>query len=208
MTTFRIKSIQLTSVFVQISLYLLKQHSCVYVIVMWIILQRDENMLKIVMTPQTYLMPQSHHTPGPGRGCSRAVPGRFWTKIVRPFTGPARAPCGAVRILPLRTGPVEFNACIIRLRAPYGLWYPKQPVNSTCGDRKGVIRPNHKTCQAVRGRSMMWAREQQRRKDSYGRVTWPYGQQIVRVIKIVRGPWLDVTEALLVIHETSDESEL
>ena len=47
----------------------------------------------------------SHITlPGP----VRTVPGLFWTKIVRPRTGPARAPCGAVRILPPRTGPVEF----------------------------------------------------------------------------------------------------
>ena len=47
----------------------------------------------------------SHITlPGP----VRAVPVLFWTKIVRPLTGPARAPCGAVRILPPRTGPVEF----------------------------------------------------------------------------------------------------
>ena len=47
----------------------------------------------------------SHFTlPGP----VRAVPELFWTKIVRPLTGPARTPCGAVRILPPRTGPVEF----------------------------------------------------------------------------------------------------
>ena len=47
----------------------------------------------------------SHITlPGP----VRAVPGLFWTKIVRPLTGPAQAPCGAVRNLPPRTGPVEF----------------------------------------------------------------------------------------------------
>ena len=56
----------------------------------------------------TILMPQSHHTPGPCTGCSRAVPGLFWTKIVRPLTGPAWGPCGAVRILLPRTGPVEF----------------------------------------------------------------------------------------------------
>ena len=43
--------------------------------------------------------------PGP----ARAVPGLFWTKIVSPLTGPARAPCGAVRILPPRTGPIEFK---------------------------------------------------------------------------------------------------
>ena len=54
------------------------------------------------------LMPQSHHTPGPRTDCSRAVHRLFWTKIVRPLTGPARGPCGAVRILPSRTGPVEF----------------------------------------------------------------------------------------------------
>ena len=47
-----------------------------------------------------------HHITLPGP--VRAVHGLFWTKIVRPLTGPARALCGAVRILPLRTGPVEF----------------------------------------------------------------------------------------------------
>ena len=51
---------------------------------------------------QCDVMPQSHHTP------VRDVPGLFSTKIVRPLTGPARGPCGAVRILPPRTGPVEF----------------------------------------------------------------------------------------------------
>ena len=51
------------------------------------------------------VMWQRHHItlPGPVR-----VHGLFWTKIIRPLTGPARAPCGAVHILPLRTGPVEF----------------------------------------------------------------------------------------------------
>ena len=38
----------------------------------------------------------------------------------------SRAPCGAVRSL---------NAWIISLRAPYGFWYPKHPMNSLCGDR-------------------------------------------------------------------------
>ena len=56
----------------------------------------------------THHLTQSHHIPGPRTGCSRAVPGLFWTKIVRPLTGPARSPCGAVRILPPRAGPVEF----------------------------------------------------------------------------------------------------
>ena len=31
-------------------------------------------------------------------GPVRAVPGLFWTIIVRPLTGPAPAPCGAVRV--------------------------------------------------------------------------------------------------------------
>ena len=52
------------------------------------------------------VMPQLHHTPGPRTGCSWAVHELFWTKIARPRTGPVRAPCGAVRILPPR--PVEF----------------------------------------------------------------------------------------------------
>ena len=55
-----------------------------------------------------WLMPQSYHTPGPRTDCSRTVPGLFWTKNVRPLTGPAGAPCDAVRILPPRTGPAEF----------------------------------------------------------------------------------------------------
>ena len=54
------------------------------------------------------LMPQSHHIPGPRTGCSRDVHGQFWTKIVRPLTGPVRAPCGAVRILLPLTELVEF----------------------------------------------------------------------------------------------------
>ena len=74
------------------------------------------------------VMTQSHHTPGPCTGCLRAVHGLFLTKIVRPITGSERAPCGAVRILPPRTGPVDCNACIISLRAPYGFRYYKQPV--------------------------------------------------------------------------------
>ena len=38
------------------------------------------------------LMPQSHQTPGPRTGCSRAVYWLFWTKIVRPPMGPRAAP--------------------------------------------------------------------------------------------------------------------
>ena len=51
------------------------------------------------------VMPQSHYTPGPRTGCSRVVPGLFWTKIVRPLTGPVRRrtnfalPYGARRVL-------------------------------------------------------------------------------------------------------------
>ena len=36
----------------------------------------------------------------------------------------------------------------------------------------------------------------------YGRFTRPYGQETVRVMKIVRGPWLDVTEAFKHIEWT------
>ena len=49
--------------------------------------------------------PQSHHTPGPRTGYSRDV---LYS----------RAPCGAVRILPLRTGPVEFKCIHYKLTSP------------------------------------------------------------------------------------------
>ena len=51
-----------------------------------------------------YQMPQSHHTPGPRTGCSRAVLNKNRTSTHGARTGPG----GAVRILPPRTGPVEF----------------------------------------------------------------------------------------------------
>ena len=59
-------------------------------------------------------------------GPVRAVPGLFWTKIAHPLTGPVRAPCGTVRILPPRWVPLSFNACIISLRTPYGFRNGKQ----------------------------------------------------------------------------------
>ena len=86
------------------------------------------------------VMPQSHHIPGPRTGCSRTVYGVFWTTIVRPLTGPAGAPCEAVRILTPSTGPVEFNACIIRLRAPYGFRYRKQSVRVSYNTLSGPAR--------------------------------------------------------------------
>ena len=46
------------------------------------------------------IMHQSHNTPRPYTCCLRAVHGLLWTKIIRPFTGAVRAPCGAVRISP------------------------------------------------------------------------------------------------------------
>ena len=61
------------------------------------------------------------------QGPVRAVPGLFWTEIVSPLAGPVRTPCGAVRILPPRTVPQSFNACIISLRAPYGLMPQSHP---------------------------------------------------------------------------------
>ena len=61
------------------------------------------------------------------QGPVRAVPGLFWTKIVSPLTGPVRTPCGAVRILPPRTVPQRFNACIISLRAPCGFMPQSHP---------------------------------------------------------------------------------
>ena len=82
------------------------------------------------------LMLQSHHTLGPRMGCSRAV----LNKIVRPLTGPVRAPCGDIRILSPRTG--SFNTWIISLRAQYGLRDRKQSLNSPCRDRTGPIQPN------------------------------------------------------------------
>ena len=32
------------------------------------------------MCEKQYVMPQSHHTPGPHTGCTRAVHGLFWKK--------------------------------------------------------------------------------------------------------------------------------
>ena len=52
-----------------------------------------------------WMMPQSYHTPGPRKGCSRAVQGLFWTKIVGPLMGPIQrstnlfSPYGAHRVL-------------------------------------------------------------------------------------------------------------
>ena len=46
-------------------------------------------------------------------------------------------------------------------------------------------------------RSLKWPLEQDQRKNSYGRCTRPYGQEIVLVLKIVRGPFMDVTETLM-----------
>ena len=46
--------------------------------------------------------------PGPRTDCSQTVHGLFLTRIVGQLMGPVRAPYGAVRILPLRTGPAEL----------------------------------------------------------------------------------------------------
>ena len=51
--------------------------------------------------------PVTSHSLAP-RGFSRAIPRLFWTKIIRPFTGPERTPCNAVKIVPLRTWPIQF----------------------------------------------------------------------------------------------------
>ena len=66
-------------------------------------------------------------------GSVRAVPGLLWTKIVRPPTGPVRVPCGAVQILPPRTGPVQFYKCMhYKFTGPVRVWSsltaPEQPV--------------------------------------------------------------------------------
>ena len=81
-------------------------------------------------------MPQSHHTSGSRTGCSWAVLSK--ANIARPLLGPARAPCGAVQILPPRTR--SFNVCIESLRASYGYRNHKPPGNSPCGDHKGHVR--------------------------------------------------------------------
>ena len=94
-------------------------------------------LLRFVFAGYKSLMPQSHHTPGPRTGCSRAVHRLFWTKIVRPLTGPARAPCGAVRILPSRTGPVEFSCMHYKFTGPgTGL----EILNSPWTARAGIVR--------------------------------------------------------------------
>ena len=88
------------------------------------------------------VMPQSHHTPGPRTGCSPAGPGLFLTKVIRPLMGPTRAPCGSVRMLSPRTGPVEFQCMHHKLAGPVRVWYYGQTVNSLCGDRTDPVRPN------------------------------------------------------------------
>ena len=68
------------------------------------ILHRFASKLHILHKSDKYcplgscLMPQSHHTPGPRTGCSRAV-------LNKNRTSTPGAWCGAVRILPRRTGP-------------------------------------------------------------------------------------------------------
>ena len=103
-------------------------------------------------TGKNWLMLQSHHTPGPRTGCSRAIHRLFWTKIVRVTvrvttrTAPTSNPYGPRAApyefcLPVRD-PWSFNACIISLRAPYGLRNFEQTMNSPCGDRAGPVRQN------------------------------------------------------------------
>ena len=96
--------------------------------------------------PQSLVMPQSHHTPGPRTGCSRAV---LYNN--RTSTHGARA-APYEFCLPVR-GPWSFNACIITLRAPYGFRYCKQPVNSPCGARVGSVWP---TTTPVRDFCQFW----------------------------------------------------
>ena len=61
----------------------------------------DKNRTGAVVGCDWGIMPQSHHTHGPRMGCSRAV-------LNKNRTSTHGAPCGAVRILPPGTGPVEF----------------------------------------------------------------------------------------------------
>ena len=81
---------------------------------------------------------QSHHTPGsPYRlfsGCLNK--NRTSTHGTHPCL------CGAIQFLPPRTGPVEFDACIISLQALYGFRDRKQPLNSPCRNHKGPVPPH------------------------------------------------------------------
>ena len=84
---------------------------------------------------ETWLMPQSHHTPGPRTSCS--LPGLFWTNIVRPLTGP-------VRILPPPPPPRPYGARRVLMHAllAYGPRTGFEIVNSPWGARTGPVRPN------------------------------------------------------------------
>ena len=131
-----------------------------------------------------------------------------------PYTAPVRDfcqfwmyqfPCVSVR--------VSYGTLAGPTRAPYGsrrIWKTlkiplRGPHDARTGIARGthgalqIIRTNHK-CIAVSSRMgpVAWCDHENSTdvKSLYVHFTRPYGQEIVRVIKIVRGPWLDVTEAL------------
>ena len=61
-----------------------------------------------------------------------------------------------------------------------------------------IIEPNHKYADmSSRTGPVAWCDHGNSTDVTFhnGCFTLPYGQEIARVIKIVRGPWLDVTEA-------------
>ena len=63
-----------------------------------------------------------------------------------------------------------------------------------------IIQPNHKyTAVSNCTGPVAWCDHENSTDVKFLR---PYGQEIVRVIKIVRGPWLDMTEALGSIRRT------
>ena len=132
------------------------------------------------------VMPQSHHNPGP----VRAVPRLFWTKIVRPLRGPAQAPCVAVRILPPRTGPVEFYCMHYKLTDPYGFWDCEQPVRGPYGPRttKYDARTGFLPIMVV---SIPLRVRKGAVRHPCGSRTGPYGsRRIWKILKIpVRGPY-------------------
>ena len=166
-------------------------------------------------------MPQSHHTPGPRTGCSRAV---LRKKILRPQTGPARVPCGTVRIFASRAGPAWPNTTLVRdflqfrlCKFPYvsrtsPVDYEKNieyslagPARCPYGHRTWYTRSpaNYSTKPCVNpygARSLMWPQEQHQRKIPVRPSLGLTGKKIVRVIKIKQGPWLDMTEELAIEH--------
>ena len=171
------------------------------------------------------VMPQPYHTPGPRTGCSRVVTGLFWTKIVhgdgdgtgRAPYGHTRRPCGIFAKLwwcPFPHVPVRapYGTLAGPARAPYGsrrIWKTFEiPVRGPYDDHTGtargpwvvlrIIRSNHKGA-AVSSRTgpLAWCDHENNTGVKFLRALHSaLRARNLTGAKIVRGQWLDVTEAL------------